>query len=150
EPMRRFVNRRLIWMALGALACKEKEAEKEPGHGTVSAQTIVVTPQAFTETLGAMGTVVARPGHVATLSAPAPGRIAKVDVAAGQAVHADQVLIELDQAPFQAALQAANAAYSAAEQAHARLQRLVTEGIAARKEVEQAAADMARAHVDVV
>jgi RND family efflux transporter MFP subunit len=136
--------------ALGALACKGKEVEKEPGHGTVSAQTIVVTPQAFTESLGAMGTVVARPGHVATLSAPAPGRIAKVDAAIGQAVHADQVLIELEQAPFQAALQAANAAYSAAEQAHARLERLVGEGIAARKEVEAAAADMAKAHADVV
>ncbi len=66
--------------------------------------------------LGAMGTVAARPGHVATLSAPAPGRIAKVNVATGQAVQADQVLVELDQAPFEAAVQSADAAYTAAQQ----------------------------------
>ena len=65
----RLVNRRMIWMAAAvicAAACKEKEAEKEPGHGTVAAQSTVITPQAFTETLGAMGTVATRPGHVAT------------------------------------------------------------------------------------
>lgn len=152
---RRFVNRPLIWLmatcALGAVACKGGEAAKEEeGHGTVSAQTIVVTPQAFTETLGAMGTVAARPGHIATLSAPAPGRIAKVNVAVGQAVHEDEVLVELDQAPFEAAVQSANAAYVAAQQAHQRLERLASEGIVAKKEVEAAAADVAKTHADVV
>jgi len=137
--------------ALGAVACKGGEAAKEEeGHGTVSAQTIVVTPQAFTETLGAMGTVAARPGHIATLSAPAPGRIAKVNVAVGQAVHEDEVLVELDQAPFEAAVQSANAAYVAAQQAHQRLERLASEGIVAKKEVEAAAADVAKTHADVV
>jgi RND family efflux transporter MFP subunit len=65
-------------------------------------------------------------------------------------VQFNQVLIQLDQATFQAALQTANAAYAAAEQAHQRLQRLNTDGIVARKEVEQATADMARTHADVV
>lgn len=145
--------RRLIWTAgvLAAAACKGGDAAKEETvQATVAAKTIVIRPQAFTETLGAMGTVSARPGHVATLSAPGPGRIATVNVAPGQTVQANQVLIQLDQAPFQAALQSANAAYTAAEQAHQRLQRLNTEGIVARKEVEQAAAEMAKAHADVV
>jgi len=152
---RRLVKRPLIWMtaagALSAVACKGGEpAKEEGGHGTVAAQTVVVAPQGFTETLGAMGTVAARPGHIATLSAPAPGRIAKVNVAAGQAVQADQVLVELDQAPFEAAVQSANAAYTAAQQAHQRLERLASEGIVAKKEVEAAAADVARTHADVV
>jgi RND family efflux transporter MFP subunit len=141
-----------MWLAaviVGAAACKAKEAEKEAEHASVAAKTIVVAPQAFTETLGAMGTVAARPGHVATLSAPAQARIAKVNVSPGQTVQADQVLVELEQAPFQAALQSADAAFAAAEQAHQRLQRLAGEGIVARKEVEQAAADVARARADV-
>src|SRR5215831_2082963 len=149
----RVVIRPTMWMAAGlvcAVACKGGEpAKEEGGHAEVSAKTIVVVPQAFTETLGAMGTVAARPGHVATLSAPAAGRVSKVNVAIGQIVQADQVLVEMDQAPFQAAAQAADAAYAAAEQAHARLERLVAEGIAARKDLEQAAADVARTRADV-
>src|SRR5262249_24887252 len=125
----RVVIRPSIWMAAAlvcAAACKGKEAAKEEGgHAKVAAKTIVVTPGAFTETLGAMGTVAARPGHLATLSAPAAGRVAKVNIAAGQTVQADQVLVEMDQAPFEAAVQAADAAYAAAEQAHSRLERLV-------------------------
>jgi RND family efflux transporter MFP subunit len=142
-----------MWMAAGvvAAACKRGEtAKEEGGHAAVAAQTIVVTPQPFTEMLGAIGSVVARPGHVATLSAPAPGRIQNVNVAIGQAVQAGEVLVQLEQAPFEAALQSAEAAYAAAQQAHDRLQRLVNEGIAARKDVEQAATDVAKTHADVV
>jgi RND family efflux transporter MFP subunit len=136
---------------LGAAACKKGEtAKEEEVKGTVSAQTIVVTPQSFTESLGAMGTVAARPGHVATLMAPAPGRISKVNVATGQMVHADEVLVELDQAPFEAAVQSADAAYTAAQQSQQRLERLEKEGIVARKELEAATADVARTHADVV
>jgi RND family efflux transporter MFP subunit len=142
-----------MWVAAGvvAAACKRGEtAKEEGGHAAVAAQTIVVTPQPFTEMLGAIGSVVARPGHVATLSAPAPGRIQNVNVAIGQAVQAGEVLVQLEQAPFEAALQSAEAAYAAAQQAHDRLQRLVNEGIAARKDVEQAATDVAKTHADVV
>lgn len=148
--MRR-LTRMTVALALGAAACKgESTAKEETVHATVAAKTIVLARQAFTETLGAMGTVAGRPGHVATLSAPAPGRIATVDVAAGQTVQSGQVLIQLEQAPFEAALQSATATFTAAEQAHQRLQRLNAEGIVARKEVEQAAADMAKAQSDVV
>jgi multidrug efflux system membrane fusion protein len=133
-----------------SLACKEKEAgEKEPA-AVVNAQTIVVTPQAFTETFGAIGNVVGRAGHVATLSAPAQARVGQVLVAAGQTVQAGQPLVELDQAPFQAALQAAEAAFSAAEKANDRQQRLANEGIVPKKDAEAAAADLARARSDVI
>jgi len=133
-----------------AVGCKAKEPDAEPGHAVVNAQTVVVTPQAFTETIGALGTVVARAGHVATLSAPAAGHVAAVNVTVGQTVTSGQPLIELDQAPFTAALQSAEAALAAAERSNERQQRLAQEGIVPRKDAEQAAADLARAQSDAV
>lgn len=131
-------------------ACKAKDAaEKEPSP-VVTAQTIVVTAQPFTETLGAIGNVVARAGRVATLSAPAPGRVASILVTVGETVRQGQVLVAMDQAPFQAALQAAEAASIAADRANDRQQRLAAEGIAPRKDAEAAAAEMAARHADVL
>ena len=127
---------------------KEEAGGDEAGHAVISAQTVVVAPQAFTETVGALGTVVARAGHVATLSAPAAGRVGGVRVTAGQTVSAGQVLVELDQAPFTAALRSAEAALAAAERANERQQRLAQEGIVPRKDAEQAAAELARAQSD--
>jgi len=130
--------------------CKEKSegGDEAAGHGVVNARTVVVAPQAFTETIGALGTVAGRAGHVATLSAPAAGRIERVLVTVGQTVTAGAPLIELDQAPFAAALRSAEAALAAAERANERQQRLAQEGIVPRKDAEQAAADLARAQSD--
>jgi RND family efflux transporter MFP subunit len=133
-----------------AVACKEKEAGEAEPKPVVAAQTIVVKPQAFTETFGAIGTVVGRAGHVATLSAPAAGRVAQALVATGQSVQAGQILIELDQAPFEASLQAAQAAFAAAQKSAERQQRLANEGIVPRKDAEAAASEMAKARADVV
>jgi membrane fusion protein (multidrug efflux system) len=120
----------VICMAsIAATACSAKdEGEKEPA-AVVNVQTVVVTPQAFTETLDAIGNVVTRAGHVATLSAPAAGRVSQVLVTTGQRVQQGQSLIELDQQPFEVALQAAEAAFSVAEKASERQQRLASEGI---------------------
>lgn len=142
--------RGLMCAALAIAACKGKgsgegEADVAP---VVAAQTIVVTPQAFTETVGSIGTVVVRANHSATLSAPAAGRIGQVLVSTGQIVQAGQTLIEMDQAPFRAALQSAQAALTAAERANERKQRLATEGIVPPKDAEQAAADLAKARED--
>ena len=142
----------LVVLSLGAASfgCKAKtEAEKEPA-AVVSAQTIIVKRQAFTETFGAIGNVVGRAGHVATLSAPSAGRVGQVLVSAGQAVQQGQSLVELDQAPFQTALQAAEAAFVAAQKANDRQQRLANEGIVPRKDAETAAADLAKTRADVV
>jgi membrane fusion protein, multidrug efflux system len=146
------MKQRAISLVVGCLtlaACKEKEAESEP-KAVVAAQTVVVSLQAFAETFGAMGTVAGRAGHVATLSAPAAGRVAQVLVATGQTVRAGQTLIELDQSPFQASLQAAEAAFAAAERANERQQRLANEGIVPRKDAEAAASDVARARSEVI
>lgn len=135
--------------ATGLLGCKKAdEGEKEPA-AVVNAQTVVVSAQAFTETFDAIGNVVARAGHVATLSAPAAGRVASVSATTGQTVQAGQVLVELDQAPFESALRAAEAALAAAERANERQQRLANEGIVPRKDAESAAADAAAKRADL-
>jgi RND family efflux transporter MFP subunit len=130
--------------------CKKQDADEPEVKPVVNAQTIVVTPQPFTETLGAIGNVVPRAGHVATLSAPAAGRVMRVLVTTGQSVRAGEAVVELDQAPFQAALQSAQAALNAAERANERQQRLANEGIVPRKDAEAAAADLARARSDEI
>jgi RND family efflux transporter MFP subunit len=135
--------------AVTAVSCKKAEAPAEAAtHPTVGATTVVITPQPFTESLGSIGTVVSRAGHVATLSAPAAGRVQQVLVTTGQMVQAGQTLIVLDQAPFQAALASAEAALSVAEKSNERQQRLAGEGIVPRKDAELAAADVAKARAD--
>ena len=94
--------------------------------------------------------VVSRAGHAATLSAPAAGRVGNILVTSGQSVRVGQTLVELDQAPFQAALQSANAALAVAERANERQQRLAQEGIVPRKDAEAAAAEVARARAEAV
>ena len=117
-------------------------------QAVVGVQTAVATKGPFTETLGTLGTIVPRPGHVAALAAPQPARITRVYVATGQHVAQGQPLVELDQTPFRTATQAAEATLAAAEKANERQQRLASEGIVARKDADQAAADVAKARAD--
>lgn len=144
----------LIGAALSAsmlAACKGGseggDAEKTP-QAVVGVQTAVVTRGPFTETLGAIGTVVPRPGHIAALAALQPARITRVYVAPGQHVTQGEPLVELDQTPFRTATQAAEATLAAAEKANERAQRLAGEGIVPRKDADQAAADAAKARAD--
>jgi len=122
--------------------------DAETQQAVVGAQTAPVMKGPFVETLGAIGTVMPRPGHVAALSAPQAARISHVYVATGQHVTQGQPLVELDQTPFRAATQAAEATLSAAEKANERQQRLANEGIVPRKDADQAAADAAKARAD--
>jgi RND family efflux transporter MFP subunit len=140
----------LTLLLLGALACKKEEDGEEEVNPVVNVRMATVSQGAFTETIGAIGTVAPRPGHVASLGAPAPTRVASVSVSVGQHVTRGQTLVELEQQTFQAAAQGADAALAAAERAHERAQRLAAEGIAPRKDVEQAAAEVARARADAV
>lgn len=150
--LRRHCGATLVLLtATASAACKGGEAggdaEKTPA-AVVGVQTAVITAGPFTETLGALGTVVPRPGHIAALSAPQPARITRVYVSTGQHVAAGEPLVELDQTPFRAAMQAAEATLTAAEKANERQQRLASEGIVPRKDADQAAADAAKARAD--
>jgi membrane fusion protein, heavy metal efflux system len=147
---------RSLLLALGAIAVatsacrKDEEGAADTTHAVVTARTAVAKVEPFTRSISAIGTVVARPGHFAALSAPAPTRVARVYVQQGQRVAAGQPLVEFEQGTFAAAASGAEAALSAAQRNHERAQRLADEGILPRKDAEAAAADLARARSDAV
>jgi membrane fusion protein (multidrug efflux system) len=147
-----FLRMTRVWVLLGPLACSRgaKDADEPAKHPSVGATTIVIVAQGFTETLGAIGTVVSRAGHVATRSAPAAGHVAQIFVTTGQRVSQGETLVEMDRAPFEAALASAEATLSAAEKANERQVRLEKDGIVPRKDVEQSTADLAKARSDVI
>ena len=125
----------------------ESSGESAP---VVGVRTAVATRQRFRETMDAIGTVAARPGHIAQLSAPAPTRVTRIFVAVGERVEAGTPLVEFDRAPFDAQARSASVALTTAEHAYERAKRLVDTGILARKDLDQAANDRARAQADAV
>lgn len=146
-------SRMVVCWALTTLsvACRgggdEAESEAKP---VVAVRTALVSEQPFTETLGSIGTVVGRPGHVASLGAPTATRVSNVFVSEGTRVSRGQRLVELDRTAIEAAAQAAESALTAAQQAYARAERLNREGVAPRKDVEQAASEVAKARSDAI
>ena len=131
--------------------CSSDAAPADAGGGSgpvIGVRTAVAVSQPFTETVGAIGNVLARAGHSAALGAPAAARISRVLVSVGQHVAAGDVLVELDQTTFQAAAQSADAQLRVSQLAFERATRLAEAGIVPRKDAEQAAADLARARAD--
>ncbi len=74
--------------------------------------------------------------------------MAQVLVAPGQRVGIGTALVEFDQQPFEASTRAADGTLAAAEKTYERAQSLVSQGIAPRKDLEQASADLGRARAD--
>jgi len=142
--------RRLALLVLGAggLACSRGGDEGAEVQAVVKVQMATATKQPFTETIGTIGVVTARPGHIASLSSPGPARVSRVNVALGQHVGAGTSLVELDQTSFVAASRSAEATLAAAQRAYDRTKRLVDEGISPSKDLEQATADLERARGD--
>ncbi len=116
----------------------------------VGVRTAVVTTEPFFETLGSIGAVEPRIGHVALLSAPAPTRVIQVFVSAGQKVSRGSTLVVLDQSSLRESARSAEAALTAAERSDERARSLTEAGILPRKDLEQANADLAKARADVV
>lgn len=147
-PLRRLA---LVMLVVAAGACRRGESEGEDTtHAVVTARTAVASVRPFTHTVSAIGTVVARAGHYAALSAPSPTRVSRVYVQQGQRVAAGQPLVEFDQSTFTAAAGGAEAALHAAQSNYERAQRLARDGILPRKDAEAAAVDLARARSDAV
>ena len=123
-------------------------AAKEGGAAaaaTVAATVGVVKAEKFAGAIDAVGVVTVRPGHIATLGAPGAARVRAVRVSIGDRVHAGTVLVELDPASFDAAVQSASAALLTATRAQERAQRLVDAGIAPRKDLDLATSELAQA-----
>jgi RND family efflux transporter MFP subunit len=148
---RRTVVRQSVAVVAALAACtaggEHAESDATP---VVAVRTAVVSEQPFTETVGAIGTVTGRPGHVASLGAPTATRIANVYVSEGTRVTRGQPLVALDRTAIDAAADAAESALKAAQQAHERAERLNREGVSPRKDVEQAAAELAKARSEAV
>jgi RND family efflux transporter MFP subunit len=134
----------------GCRAGAADESSGDSAAAVVGVRTAIATKRPFDETIDALGTVTARPGHIAELSAPAPTRITHIYVAVGERVAAGAPLVQLDRAPFDAQARSAEVALTTAERAYERASRLVEAGILARKDLEQAASDRARARSDAV
>ena len=138
------------WAALSA-GCRGGSDESESAPTSVVAvQTAVAEARPFTESIGAIGSVAGRPGHVASLGAPTATRVSNVYVSEGTRVTRGQPLVALDRTAIDAAAQAADAALAAAQQAYERAERLNREGVAPRKDVEQAASEVAKARSEAV
>ena len=88
-----------------ALYARWKPVSDNAGHPTVSAVTIS-TATATSGDIGvyvkALGTVI--PLKTVSLTARVAGQIAKVEYQEGQVVHVGDPLVEIDPAPFQAAV----------------------------------------------
>ncbi len=141
----------VLVIALIAAACsRHAEGGDAAPAAVVDAETAVAKTQPFPQIVQAIGVVAPHPGRFAELSAPAPTRVARIFVAAGQRVRAGDSLVELERAPFDAAARSAAAALTSAQRAYDRAVRLVQAGILAQKDSEQAAADLAQAQVAAV
>jgi RND family efflux transporter MFP subunit len=134
----------LVGIVLLAAACRKSGTETDPTVA-VQVKTAVATIQPFEDKVGSIGTVSARSGHLASLSAPAPARITTVYVSVGQKVSVGMALIAFEQTNFIAAAQSAEAALAAAQLAYDRARRLADAGIVPRSAVEVAARDLAQA-----
>ena len=135
----------LIFALLVSAGCHKASDTAADPAAVVQVKTAIATVQPFEEKAGAIGTVSARSGHFASLSAPAPARIMSVLVSPGQHVRVGQALVAFEQTPFVTAAQSAEAALLAAERAYERTRRLADAGIVPTKDAEQAATALAQA-----
>ena len=133
-----------LCLILVATSCRSSSSETDAST-LVQVKSAVVNVAPFAETISAIGTVNARAGHFASLSAPAPARISVVYVSQGQKVGTGTALVALEQAPFVAAAQSAEASLIVAERNYERARRLADAGIVPRKDADQAAAELAQA-----
>ena len=135
----------VLCLVAGVFGCHKSAGDSADPNALVNVKTAVATIEPFAETISAIGTVNARSGHIASLSPPAPARIAAVYVSQGQKVSAGMALVAFEQAPFVASAQSAEAALVAAERNYERARRLAEAGILPTKDADLAATELAQA-----
>ncbi len=141
----------LAALSLVAGACGKKDAQGDAGvPAVVGARTAIATRQSVRETIDGIGTISARPDHIAQMSAPAVTRVTRVYVTVGERVAAGAPLVAFDRAPLDAQNAAASTALTSAQRGVERARRLVDAGIAPRKDLDQAESELARANADAV
>jgi membrane fusion protein, multidrug efflux system len=142
----------LLALSLVFAGCAKRDAGASDAEvpAVVGARTAIVTRRAVRETIDGIGTIAARPDHMAQVSAPAVTRVTKVYVTVGQRVSAGAPLVSFDRAPLDAQAAAASTALAAAQRSLDRAKRLVDAGIAPRKDLDQAANELARANAEQI
>ncbi len=100
--------------------------------------TVVAKSETWPSTLDVIGTTAAIQG--VTVSADLPGAVAKINFESGQSVHAGDVLVELDTREERAQLAAAESDRDLAKINSDRDQQLVKEGVVARMQSDNSAA----------
>jgi RND family efflux transporter MFP subunit len=135
----------LALTTLSGSGCRRGEGE-DGAAAVADVTTVKVARAELSRLVTVSGTIAALPDRDVKVSALVPGRIAELKVAEGDAVVRGGLLARIDPAPYQEALASAEAAagQARAQLENARLSRARTEalfakGIAARKEVEDAA-----------
>jgi cobalt-zinc-cadmium efflux system membrane fusion protein len=137
--------RALVGLVIVGAGCHKASDTPADSTAVVTVKTDIAKIQPFEDKVGSIGTVAARSGHLASLSAPAPARIATVYVSVGQKVTSGTPLIAFEQTPFISAAQSAEAALAAAQQAYDRALRLAEAGIVPRSTAELASKDLVQA-----
>ena len=155
-------RRRGVWVFVALLLAAVGAAGWIWSRGAEAAEVKTATVTARTGAPAAPGAVLNASGYVtarrrATVSSKVTGKVMEVFVEEGQAVRRGQVLARLDDSQIRAALAVARAQLSAAERGAAedqarlreaeltlaRLQRLLTEGVIGRAELDSAEAQVA-------
>ena len=147
-------------LVLGALltlpGCTRKSVEQVETTAAVPVVLEAARVDTLQSIIAAAGTVTPAPGAELTVVAPAPARIAEMPKAEGDAVRQGDVLVRFDipnlaadVAARRAAVAQAQARLEAAKASFTRLSSLVSQGVAAPREVEDAKRVQAEAEADL-
>jgi RND family efflux transporter MFP subunit len=151
-----FVPLTLLLLVASLSACERKSIEQVETEAPVPVTVETAKVESIRSTIAAGGLVVPAAGAELTIVAPAQGRVAEITRAEGEAVRQGDVLVrfdipsmESDVAAKRAAVAQASARVEAAKAAYTRLSGLVTQGVAAPREVEDAKRQQAEAEADL-
>ncbi len=148
------MNRRVVSLLALLAACRSAPAERE--DHPVEVRCVPETHESIDETIALRGRLEPPPGGDLPVAAQVAGRIVSISVREGQHVESGDEIALVDGAPSRDAARQADAAVAQAKAADAnavatlaRIQLLVSKGIAAKQELDdaRARADAAKAGV---
>src|SRR5215469_16187834 len=131
----------MVLAGLGFVKYRQIQAASQGGSfqpPPTAVTTVVAQRETWPSTLNVIGTAQAIQG--VTVSADLPGTVAKINFESGKSVHAGDVLVELDTRQEHAQLSAAEADRDLARITYGRQQQLVSQGVVARTEYDNAEA----------
>jgi RND family efflux transporter MFP subunit len=138
----------IVVLALGFAGCSKPAVEEVETKAAAPVTTVTVAPQTFEAIVSASGTVSAAPGADWTITAPEHARIIDMPKAEGDRVKPGDLLVRFeipslstDVTTHRGEVQAAQAHVDNAQANVTRLTKLVEDGVAAQKELEDARRD---------